>query len=57
MTKKKYEAPQVLEEIRLEMESAILAASHVDEPIEEDVRVVSVGQDVEGFNHEWQWDF
>lgn len=57
MTKKKYEAPQVLEEIRLEMESAILAASHVNEPIEEDVRVVSVGQDVEGFNHEWQWDF
>lgn len=57
MAKKKYEAPQVLEEIRLEMESAILAASHVDEPIEEDVQVVSVGQDVESFNHEWTWEF
>lgn len=57
MAKKKYEAPQVLEEIRLEMESAILAASHVNEPIEEDVRVVSVGQDVESFNHEWTWEF
>lgn len=57
MAKKKYEAPQVLEEIRLEMESAILAASHVNEPIEEDVQVVSVGQDVESFNHEWTWEF
>lgn len=54
MKKKEYIAPAILEEIQLEMEGQILAASHVDMKIEDDVEVVSMGQDVDN-NGEW-WD-
>lgn len=52
MKKKEYIAPAILEEIQLEMEGQILAASHVDMKIEDDVEVVSMGQDVDN-NGEW----
>lgn len=54
MKKKEYITPAILEEIQLEMEGQILAASHVDMKIEDDVEVVSMGQDVDNPN-EW-WD-
>ena len=54
MKKKEYIAPAILEEIQLEMEGQILAASHVNEPIEEDVEVVSMGQTVDNDNN---WNF
>ena len=44
--KQKYIAPAIIDEISLQMEGSILAASHVNEPIEKDVEVVSIGQDV-----------
>ena len=53
-TKRKYVAPAVLEDLRLEMEAQILAASHVDEPIEEDVEVVTMGQETDGWEHTWE---
>ena len=52
--KLKYMAPAILEELKIEMEGEILAASHVDEPIEEDVEVVSVGQETDGFDFTWE---
>lgn len=45
--KKEYEAPAILEEVVLEMQAPLLAASHVNEPIENDVEVVTMGQDVD----------
>ena len=54
-TKRKYVAPAVLEDLRLEMDAQILAASHVNEPIEDDVEVVSMGQTVEK-DWEFSWE-
>lgn len=51
--KRKYITPEI-EEVQLEMEGSILAASHVKEPIEEDVEVVSTGQESEGFDFKWE---
>lgn len=51
--KKSYITPEI-EEVQLEMEGSILAASHVKEPIEEDVEVVSTGQKSEGFDFTWE---
>lgn len=45
--KKEYVAPAILEEVVLETQGPLLAASHVNEPIENDVEVVTMGQDVE----------
>lgn len=56
-TNKAYSAPAILEETVLEVEAGILAASHVDEPIEKDVHIEAMGQDlVEGieWNHDWK---
>lgn len=53
--KKKYTAPAVLEEFHLETEVRILAASHVNEPIEEDVEVVSMGQELGNDNNNWNF--
>ena len=52
--KMKYIAPAILEELKIEMEGSILGASHVNEPIEEDVEVVSMGQELGKDNN---WDF
>lgn len=52
--KQEYIAPAVLDELLLEMEGQILAASHVDEPIEEDVEVVTKGQETEWWDHKWE---
>ena len=52
--KMKYIAPAVLDEIKIEMEGAILGASHVDEPIEKDIEVESMGQELGSDNN---WDF
>lgn len=54
MKKKEYIAPAILEEIQLEMEGQILAASHVNEPIEDDVEVVSMGQETHNFDFTWE---
>ena len=51
--KRKYETPEI-EEVQLELEGSILAASHVNEPIEEDVEVVSMGQDTGTFDFTWE---
>lgn len=54
--KRKYVSPTI-DEYQLELEGSILAASHVNEPIEEDVEVVSMGQGViqgEEWNFEWE---
>lgn len=51
----KYIAPAILEELKIEMEGSILAASHVNEPIEEDVEVVSMGQDVVQQGEDWNF--
>ena len=53
--KLKYMAPAILEELKIEMEGEILAASHVDEPIEEDVEVVSMGQETVDFDFKWEY--
>lgn len=52
--KKKYIAPEILEEVKLEMDGQILAASHVNEPIEKDVEVVSMGQETNNFDFTWE---
>lgn len=55
--KQKYNAPALLGEVKIEMDTSILAASHVNEPIEKDVKVEAMGQDlVEGieWNHDWK---
>ena len=52
--KMKYIAPAILEELKIEMEGSILAASHVNEPIEKDVEVESMGQELGEDNN---WDF
>lgn len=52
----KYITPAILEELKIEMEGSILGASHVDEPIEKDVEVVSIGQDVEDKNWDFKWE-
>ena len=56
--KQKYIAPAVLDDLLLEMEGQILAASHVDEPIEKDVEVVTMGQEIEDggrwWEHKWE---
>ena len=44
--KMKYIAPAVLDELKIEMEGSILMASHVDEPIEEDIHIEAMGQDL-----------
>lgn len=54
--KLKYIAPAITDEIKIEMEGSILAASHVNEPIEEDVEVVSMGHD-EVKDWEFTWEF
>ena len=54
--KMKYIAPAILEELKIEMEGSILGASHVNEPIEKDVEVVSIGQDVEDKNWDFKWE-
>lgn len=54
MKKKEYIAPAILEEIQLEMEGQILAASHVDMKIEDDVEVVSMGQETNNFDFTWE---
>ena len=54
MEKRPYVSPMITDEIKIEMEGSILAASHVNEPIEEDVEVVSMGQETEGFNFTWE---
>lgn len=51
--KRKYVSPTI-DEYQLELEGSILAASHVNEPIEEDVEVVSMGQATDSFNFEWE---
>ena len=51
----KYIAPAILEELKIEMEGSILGASHVDEPIERDVEVVSMGHD-EVKDWEFTWE-
>lgn len=51
--KRKYITPEI-EEVQLEMEGSILAASHVKEPIEEDVEVISTGQNTGSFEHTWE---
>lgn len=53
-TYKAYSAPAILEETVLEVEAGILAASHVDEPIEKDVEVVSMGQETNSFDFSWE---
>ena len=53
--KLKYMAPAILEELKIEMEGTILAASHVNEPIEEDVEVVSMGQETDEFDFDFTW--
>ena len=55
--KKKYTAPAVLEEFHLETEVRILAASHVNMEIEDDVEVVSMGQDVDNNGEWWSHDW
>lgn len=52
--KKKYISPEILEEVKLEMDGQILAASHVNEPIEKDVEVVSMGQKTDNFDFTWE---
>lgn len=52
--KMKYIAPAILEELKIEMEGSILGASHVDEPIEKDVEVVSMGQETNSFDFKWE---
>lgn len=55
--KLKYIAPAIIDEIKIEMDGSILAASHVDAPIENDVEVVSMGQTVkEGEDWNFTWD-
>lgn len=55
--KKEYEAPAILEEVVLEMQAPLLAASHVNEPIEKDVEVVSMGQELgEDNNWNFKWE-
>ena len=52
--KKKYIAPEVVA-IAIETNATILAASHIDKPIEEDVEVVSMGQEIEtDWNFTWE---
>ena len=53
--KNKYVRPEIVEEVCLEMDGQILAASHVNEPIEKDVEVVSVGQTVENWT-DFTWE-
>lgn len=54
--KELYTAPAILEEVLLDMDLCILAASHVKEPIEKDLHVEAMGQDLVDdieWNHDW----
>lgn len=52
--KEKYIIPAIIDEISLQMEGSILAASHVNESIEKDVEVVSMGQETDSFDFTWE---
>ena len=51
--KLKYMAPAILEELKIEMEGEILAASHLDEPIEDYTVVETEGQEI---NSDLSWE-
>lgn len=54
--KMKYITPAILEELKIEMEGSILAASHVNMKIEDDVEVVTMGQEIDRIDSwEQQW--
>ena len=51
--KQEYIAPAVLDELLLEMEGQILVASEVNEPIDDDVEVRTMGQQL---GNDMSWD-
>lgn len=51
--KLKYIAPAIIDEIKIEMDGSILAASHVNMVIEDDVEVVTMGQEVDSWEQQW----
>ena len=55
--KKNYIAPAVLDELLLEMEGQILVASEMDTPIDDDVEVRTMGQEIGGTLSDSPWDY